>query len=214
MSATDRILVALEAHPTGVVLRLDGDEELLIAADAVPADLPAVGGSLGATLLDRLRDAAARKQAARRLFELLDRRLWTRQRLERKLTDEGLPPAAVAAVLDKAEAAGLHCDRHVAEAYCRDTLRTRAVGRAWLADRLRRQGVSGDLARAVVAAQLSPEHERELALLAATGRWRREAVADARALARVQRFLLSRGFPAALCREAARGTRPADQAAD
>ena len=214
MSAPDPILVAVEVHPTGVVLRLDDGEELTIAADALPADLPDVGGSLGSPLLQRLRTAAARKQAARRLFELLARRLWTRQRLERKLTAEGLPPAAVTAVLDEAAARGIHSDRHVAEAYCRDALRTRTVGRAWLVDRLRRLGVAGDLARQVVAAQLSPAEERDLARRAAASRWRRETAQDARALARVQRFLQSRGFPAGICREAAQDARPGGQAVD
>lgn len=210
MSGEARILVGSEASAAGVTLRLDDGEVLTVAAESLPPELPGVGGRIDSPLLEQLRLAAARKQAARRLFELLGRRLWSRARLHRKLCDEGLPAVAVAAVLDAAEAQGVHSDRLFAEAYCRDALRKRPVGRSYLQAKLRDQGVGGDLAAAVVAENLPAEQELELAGEAAQARWRRERHADQRALARVQRFLASRGFPAAVCRRAAEATRPRD----
>jgi len=209
-----RILTALDQQPGKVMIRLDDGEVLEVAPDALPPDMPDVGGSLGSPLLHVLRDAAARKLAARHLFTLLDRRMQSRARLRRKLLDAGHPEAAVTAVLDQAEATGLHSDRHYAEAFCRDALRSRPVGGRWIENRLRQKGVPGDLAADVVRELLNREHERELAEQAAATRWRREQGRDYRALARVQRFLASRGFPAGVCRAAASSTRPPESEPD
>lgn len=210
MSDGGGILAGIDERPGAVVLRLAGGEVLEIAPDAVPSRLPAVGQPLDGDLLDELRLAAARKLAARRLLALLDRRLDSRQRLRRKLCDQGLPPAAVDAVLDQAQAQGLHSDELFAAAYCRDALRTRAVGRRWLQMKLQEKGIAAELAAAAVAAELPPDRERALALQAAAERWRRARGTDGRALASVQRFLLSRGFATALAADAARAARPSD----
>lgn len=203
-----RILAAVEFEPGAAILRLDDGETLEIAPDALPPGLPAVGGSLTEPQLAALRAAAARKQVARRLLAMLDRRLDSRARLRDKLCAQGFAAAAVDDVLDQAAAQGLHSDRLVAAAYCRDTLRGRAVGRRWLQARLGALGVPADLAAAVAAQELPPERERELAAAAAAARWRRERGRDLRALARVQRFLASRGFAPQLAAEAARRQQP------
>jgi regulatory protein len=208
LSDDPRLLLGIEVRPNGVTLRLDDGEVLDIAPAAMPPELPAVGGNVSSPLLAALREAAARKRAAKRLFEILGRRLWPRAHLERILCGEGLPAGAVAAVLDEAAAQGLHSDRQYAEAYCRDAVRSRLVGRAWLQAKLREKGIAGELASAVAAAQLTPDQELELACRAARQRWRRERAADRLALARVQRFLAARGFPTAVCRQAALAAKP------
>jgi regulatory protein len=204
----------VDEQPGTVTIRLDDGEVLEVAPDAVPPDMPAVGGSVSSPLLASLRAAAARKLVARRLFALLDRRLLSRAQLRRKLLDADHPPEAVDAVLDQAAAAGLHADRDVAAAYCRDTLRAKAVGARWLEGKLRDRGIDGQLAREVVREYLDPDTERQLAEAAAARRWRRERGRDRLALARVQRFLGSRGFSAALCRSAAFDQRPAADPSD
>ena len=201
-------LAGLEERPGTVVIRLDDGEVLEVAPDAVPPDLPQVGGSLGFPLLASLREAAARKQAARRLFAILDRKQMSRARLRRKLVDAGHAENVVDAVLDQGEASGLISDRAFAEAFCRDALRAKAVGGFWLVSKLREKGVGADLARDVVGSSLLPELEHDLAIQAAQRRWRRESSSDRRALARIQRFLASRGFAASICRAAAEETRP------
>jgi SOS response regulatory protein OraA/RecX len=204
----DRTLVARREEPGAVVLELDGGETLRIAPDAVPDDLPDVGGSLGSPLLVSLRAAAARKEAARDLLRLLDRKLWTTGRLRRKLVELGHAPDAADAVLAQAQERGLQSDDEFAAAFCRDTLRRKAVGRVWLAARLREKGLDGDVARDAADLALGSARERELAEQAARERWRRERGRDRSAEARVARFLASRGFPAGACRDAARAARP------
>jgi regulatory protein len=149
-----------------------------------------------------------RKQAARRLFELLDRRLLPLARIREKLLAEGLPADAVESVLEEAVAKGIHSDDHFARAWCRDTLRRQPTGRRYLEAHLRRKGIETAVAATAAAAELSPDDEAQAAHEAATRRWRRERDTDARAEARVTRFLASRGFPPRLCREAARAEKP------
>lgn len=201
-------LIRLEEQPGAVVVHLDSGESLEVAPQAVPPELPAVGGSISSPLLLVLRQAAARKAVARDLFRLLDRKLWTTRRLRGKLLDLDHPEEAVDAVLERAQDQGLHSDRIFAEAFCRDALRSRKVGRAWLEARLRQKGVDSALAADVSAQYLPSELEDELAAAAAEQRWRRERGRDQRALARVQRFLLSRGFPGGLASRAARAAKP------
>jgi SOS response regulatory protein OraA/RecX len=64
------------------------------------------------------------------------------------------------------------------------------------------------VAATAAAAELSVDDEAQAAHAAAARRWRRERELDARAEARVARFLASRGFPPRLCREAARAAKP------
>ncbi len=215
MEASERTLIGIDEQPQVVVIRLDGGETFEIAPDAVPPDLPDVGGSISSPLLHVLQSAAIRKRAARRLFELLNHKLWTMKRLRRKLLDDGLDPDAVDAVLAKAEAQGLISDRDYAEAFCRDTLRSKQVGRRWLVAKLQDKGVARQLADDVATEQLPEEWERELAELAATKRWQRERGGDRRrSLARVLRFLGSRGFPPGLCHRAARQSEPSADPGD
>lgn len=214
MSDEAHILAGITRRPGAVVLRLADGQTLEVAPEAVPPGLPGVGGRLDAPLLAALREAAARKQVARRLLAMLARRLDSRERLLAKLCAQGFAPATVAAVLAEAEVQGLCSDRLFAAAYCRDTLRERAVGRLWLKARLCEKGVTAALADAVSAEQLPPASERELAARAAAARWVRERTRDWRALARVQRFLVSRGFAPAMAGEAARAARPIDRTQD
>ena len=162
-----------------------------------------------------MRQASARKAVARDLFRLLDRKLLTTSRLRDKLVNLDHPVEAIDAVLQQAQDQGLHSDQAFAEAFCRDTLRSRCVGRAWLESRLRqRRGVEAALAADVAASHLPSDLEDELAESAAAQRWRRERGRDQRALARVQRFLASRGFPGGLAARMARATRPEPEPPD
>ena len=193
------------------MLVLEGNEELELAPDAVPPELPAVGGILGDDLIVELRRAAGRKRAARRIFGILDRRLVPPARVRRRLAEEGHDPAAVEAVLEQMARRGLYSERHFADAWCRDTLRAKAVGRFYLESKLREKGISVAAARAAAADALDRDTEADLAHRAAADRWRRLAgPADRRAEARVVRFLQGRGFGGALAGRAVRATRPGD----
>jgi regulatory protein len=149
-----------------------------------------------------------RQQAAKRFFELLDRRLLPLARIREKLLAEGLPAEVIESVLAEAVAKGIHSDLQFARAWCRETLRRQPSGRRYLESNLRQKGIEAAVAAAAAAAELSPDDEAAAAHDAAAKRWRRERETDARAEARVARFLASRGFPPRLCREAARDRKP------
>ncbi len=208
--AASRLLLAVRREEGAVVLVLDGGEDLELAPEAVPADLPGPGAVLDGPLLAALRAAAERKRAARRLFAILDRRLVPAARLRRKLADEGYDPAAVDTVLEQMAARGLYSDRHYADAWCRQCLGGKAVGRRYLETKLREKGIGGEVARAAAEDALDRSTEVELAAQAAAARWRRvRGPADRRAEAAVVRYLQGRGFDAGLACRAARQARPA-----
>lgn len=193
-----------------MIIELEGEGCYELAPDSVPAELPPVGGVLTEAQHRAIALAAARKRVARRLFVLLDRRLRSVAALQRKLVAEGHPPEAVTQVLASMQEQGLHSDRQYAEAYCRDCLLSRAVGRGYLEAKLRGQGVSAAVARAASNAVLDAARESELAWQAARNRWRKlGAERGPRVLAKVVRHLQGRGFAAGLAVKAARDTQPA-----
>jgi SOS response regulatory protein OraA/RecX len=198
-------------HREGETVRLeiaDGTTYEL-AASSVPPDLPPAGGELSADQHRAVALASERKRAARRLFSLLDRKLQPVAKLRGRLLDEGYLPEAVAAVIDAMHEQGVHSDRRFAEAWCRDYLLSRAVGRRYLESRLRTTGISADLARQASLDALDARTEEDLAQRAAAGAWRRVRGNEQRDLAKVVRFLVGRGFPPALAQRVARQARPA-----
>ena len=209
MSQQSRRLVAIREQDATVTIVLDGNEQYEVARDAMPASLPEVGGSVDSPLLAVIRSAAERKQVARRVWRLLDRRLRSAGAMKQRLHEEGFTAEAVDGVLAQFEERGLYSDRRFAEAFCRDTLARRPVGRHYLLAKLRGQRVAAQLARSVVQEYLPAERERELALAAAERRWRREhGEVNPRITARVVRFLVGRGFPGGLASQAAFATAP------
>lgn len=189
-------LLAVDEIEGGVRVTLSDGEILELAADSLPPALPAPGEVLPPPTLALLRDAAARKRIARRLFALLARRLQPRRALRRKLLEEGFPADALDMVLDRFAEEGVHSDRLYAEAWCRDTVRLRPVGRRYLEGKLRERGVGSDLAAAVARETLPDADERRLCREAARKWWRRQpGAADLRALSRGERYLMGRGFP-------------------
>ncbi len=212
--AASRLLLAMREESGAVVLVLGGGEDLELAPDAVPAGLEP-GVTLAGDLLVQLRLAAARKQAARRIFAILDRRLMPTARLRRKLRDEGHPAEAVDAVLEQMASRGLYSDRRYADAWCRQCLGGKAVGRQYLEAKLREKGIPGDVARAAAADALDARTERELAGVAARARWAKvRGPHDRKALAAVMRYLQGRGFGPQLAGQAARAQQPQDDEGD
>lgn len=179
-----------------------------LAAGSLPEDLPAPGGDLDEALHRAVVLAAERKRAARRLFALLDRRLRPVVKLRAKLLEEGYLPEAVAAVIQAMHDQEVHSDRRYAEAWCRDCLLSKAVGRRYLEGKLREAGIASDVAKQAAAEALDDRQEEALALQAATACWRRFTRAEMRDVARVTRFLMGRGFAPATASRAARQSRP------
>ncbi|MCB1184184.1 RecX family transcriptional regulator [bacterium] len=191
-------------------MSLDTGHDFEIAPGSVPAGLPAVGEVVPEPVLRALALAAERKQVARAVFAQLDRRLQPVARLRDRLQEQGYGDEAIADVLGQLAAKGIHSDRRYAEAFCRDRLLGRAVGRRYLVQKLREKRVDPGLAGEVAAEILDDDTEAELALAAAAARWARlRGANDQRALAKVVRFLIGRGFGPGVAQTAARRTRPA-----
>ena len=192
-----------------VIVTLDSGETFELAPESVPENLPAVGESISSPLLHEIRQAAERKRIARRVFGMLDRRLQPVARLRDKLLTDGCDEMALDDVLEQMARQGLYSDRVYAEAWCRDTLLSKAVGRRYLVDKLWRKRVPRHEAEAAARTVLSPEQEQELAERAAADRWRRiRGACDRKAEAKVMRFLLGRGFSPQQARQAARQMKP------
>ena len=193
-----------------VFLALDDGSTLEMAPESVPAGLPQPGQMIPSALLADLRLAAERKQVARLIFAMLDRRLQPVARIRDKAVEKGYSKAAVDAVLEQMDSRGLYSDRRYAEAYCRDCLVSRAVGRRYLVAKLREKRVPAVLAAEVAGEILDARTEEILADRAAEARWKRTKITgDMKALASVVRFLQGRGFGAGTANRAARKTKPA-----
>ncbi|MEN8008163.1 MAG: regulatory protein RecX [Candidatus Krumholzibacteriota bacterium] len=192
-------------------LILDDGSDLELAAESVPAGLPEIGEMVSGELLAEIRLAAERKKVARMIFRLLDRRLHPVAGIRDKALEKGYSVAAIDAVLEQMAAHGLYSDRRYAEAYCRDCLAGRPVGRRYLIDKLRGKRVPSAVAVAVVGEVLDTDTEAELAARAAASRWKRiKDPGELKSLAKVVRFLQSRGFDAGTANRAAREMKPRD----
>ena len=199
----DLRIVDLDQDGVTARIRLSDGDTMELAVDSLPPALPAPGEALPPGMLDVLRAGAERKVIAKRVFVMLDRKLRTRRDMEEKLVERGHDPEQVAAVLDLFEAQGVHSDRTFAAAWCRDTIRARAVGRHYLVAKLCGRGIARATVVSVVDAELTADTERELALAAARSWYRKNPGGDDwNRRARAQRFLNGRGFPSTLVRSA------------
>jgi regulatory protein len=142
--------------------------------------------------------------ALEKAMDLLGRRVRSRVELGRSLRQRGFEPGATEYALDAAARAGLLDDRHFAECYARDRLRLKPRGAQRVVAELVGRGVDRCLAAEVVAAEVAAMDGGEIAVaLESAHRWlRREQRASRRRSAprreRLQRHLLSRGFPGAV----------------
>lgn len=202
-------LLDIREESGSVLIALDTGHQYELAPGSIPPGLPVPGEVIPAPVLAAVALAAERKEVARRLFAMLDRRLQPVARLRAKLLDRGHSEAAVEAVLSQMRDKGVYSDRRYAEAFCRDCLLNRMVGRRYLVQKLREKQIDGDLAAAVAAELLDTETEAGLADQAAAARWRRQrGPGDYKALAKVVRFLIGRGFSPGLANAAARRQLP------
>jgi regulatory protein len=208
-------LLDVREESGSVFLALDDGDTLELAPESVPADLPEVGEMIPPDILDQLSLAAERKKVARLIFAILDRRLHPVARIRDKALEKGYSSEAVDAVLEQMASRGLYSDRRYAEAFCRDCLASRAVGRRYLVSKLRGKRVPASIAAEVANEILDAETEEVLAGRAAEKRWKRiRNTEDMKSLAKVVRFLQGRGFDAGTANRAARRTKPLETMLD
>jgi regulatory protein len=195
------VVTEVEALPrrSAVRMRLDDGRELLLPLEA-GLGLHA-GDGLTAERAHELEGVARRWELRERAVRLLAVRARGREELRLRLRRHGYPDAEIAECMADLEARGYLDDRAFAEAFVRDRVRFRPRSRRRLEAELRARGVDAETAVAVVAAESSPEAERELARRLAA-RWSPRDGEDPRAARRrLAGRLARRGFPGELIRE-------------
>jgi regulatory protein len=144
-----------------------------------------------------------RKDIHERALGLLAVRQRSRRELERRLVQAGFESDAVDAELDRLEHVGLIDDAAFAAAVVESRMGARGESRRAVGIKLQQAGVDREVARA--ALDDAPEDEQDRADRLAETRARRVAGLDpATGFARVSGFLMRRGYPPAVARQAAR----------
>ncbi len=194
-------VVAWEEDPDGgrLTIRASDGAAWEVAPFAPEVEGLGPGAKLDAAKREALDFAAQRKAIAKEALRLLDRRFYSRRRLRLRLIQKGHSAEAVDAVVDQLVGQGLLDDRRFAQAFCRDQLARRPVGRRWLRSGLRDQGVAEEAIEEALAEVLPPEQEEEACRRALASR--RYSLEDEKNRARAMRFLASRGFGASLSRK-------------
>jgi regulatory protein len=134
-------------------------------------------------------------------LRLLSRRAYSARELTERLTRRGFTAAAINAEIHRLDRSGLLNEAALAEAVVRDTVR-RGFGRRGVAASLRRRMVGGEETSAALSGFGEEEEEKALRVALARSerrypRWR-ELPEERR---KVIRYLLARGFGAALVRD-------------
>ena len=208
----DVILLTCDIGESLTTITLSNGEVLKLASESLPPALPSPGQKLSPLLIDELQAAAQKKEIARKVFAILDRRLQSTSRIHKKLTDNGYDAELVTQVLDKFAESGLLSDTIFAEAYCRDTLLSKLVGRMYLVSKLYHFGVSRDIVDKVTSEQLPIELEQELCNKASIKWWQKKARGDYyKDEQRCRRFLAGRGFNLSIISSAVKQTKESSQ---
>lgn len=126
-------------------------------------------------------------------LRLLSRRPRSRDELRQRLETAGFEPRVVHEVLAGLAQAGLVDDEGFARSWVASRKAAGGAGRRKLEWELRRKGISRDLVEQILEEELDEEAELRAAADLARKRLRAEAPGP-RELARLRRFLLSRGF--------------------
>ena len=152
---------------------------------------------------DRGDRTSKRKDVHERALGLLAVRQRSRRELERRLVQAGFEPDAVATELDRLEQVGLIDDAAFAAAVVESRMGSRGESRRAVGIKLQQAGVDREVALAALEA--APGDEQDRADRLAETRARRVAGLDpATGFARVSGFLMRRGYPPAVARQAAR----------
>jgi regulatory protein len=158
--------------------------ELIASADAAPAALDAAA-----------EDSDPTAEIRSRALKLLTTREHSRLELGRKLCARGYPAAEVETVLDQLIEDGLLSEERLLAAYVEERL-GKGFGPLRIRSELRAKGLSD----AAIDPHLSPDDERNLALMAEAdaAKFGDKPANDAKTLAKRARFLEYRGFPSHL----------------
>ena len=151
----------------------------------------------------RPKRSGTKKDIHERALGLLAVRQRSRRELERRLVQAGFEPDAVEVELGRLEQVGLIDDAAFAAAVVESRMGARGESRRAVGIKLQQAGVDRDVAQA--ALDEAPEGEQDRADRLAETRARRVTELDpATGFARVSGFLMRRGYPPGVARQAAR----------
>ncbi|MFC1492212.1 regulatory protein RecX [Nitrospinota bacterium] len=147
----------------------------------------------GASLLEKIETSALR---------ILALRSHTQAELRRKLHQRGFPHHEVEAVLGRLKQIGYLDDESAARSWVRRRLRSRPMGLRLMEQEFQRLGVSPSILKSAISEAYEEGAELEYARRAA---WKRLKGLEGKdkLRERLLRFLRGRGFPAAICFQAA-----------
>lgn len=136
------------------------------------------------------------QEARKAALRLLEYRPRSREELGRRLRQKNFPASATQRVLDRLEELGLVDDENFAQQLVRSLTRRRNLGKRAILDKLRRAGVSRDVAEATIARELGDYDEVSRAQQATEKYLSRLAgLPPEKQRRRLQAYLLRRGFP-------------------
>jgi len=163
------------------------------------------GGSKNNNSLLETGDGAGLAQETERALScclrLLDYRLRTEQELRRTLRRRGISDQAADRCLARLATLGLVNDREFAGSWVRSRMQGSPLGYQALLARLARFGVAQETAREAAAIWCPEAAQIEAAAALVRKRWGGERL-EAKQRARLMRFLIGRGFPYSVARQA------------
>lgn len=127
-------------------------------------------------------------------FRLLAYRARSEAELGQRLRARGFAASVIEQTLARLRELGMVDDAEFAETWVEGRLAQRPMGPAALRSELRRKGVPGDLAARAIEKRLGEEAQFDLALALARKRLAGQQASDPKAVARIRRFLVQRGF--------------------
>ena len=201
----------LDEAQRNLTVVLDDGESLVVAADAPEARDLVPGLALSAESRAGLEAAAQRKEIAKLVFRWLERRMRCRADLRQRLLARGHEAPLVDTVLDVFVHQGVVDDRAYAEAWARERIANRGVGRAWLSANLRQQGLDADVVREAIDSAFADCGIDELDAARRALRKRRLDLDDEAQRNRGLRFLRGRGFDGNTALRAVRAERAGDE---
>lgn len=135
------------------------------------------------------------QQARKAALRLLEYRPRSRQELRRRLRQKDFPVSAISRVLDRLEERGLVADEDFAQQLVCSLARRRNLGKRAILDKLRRAGISRDIAEATIERELADYDEASRAQQAAEKYLPHLAdLAPEKQRRRLQAYLYRRGF--------------------
>ncbi|AZN40922.1 RecX family transcriptional regulator [Paenibacillus albus] len=159
------------------------------------------GREIHAEELKEIVEEDSRHRAYITALAYLGARQRTEKEIQRYLARKEIDPEAAARAIARLTQEGLVNDNQYASMYASEKMRTQLKGRRLLQQELLQRGISKDMAKQA-SQELSPDSEIEVAVRAAHKKWPYIKGEQRERKQKLAAFLLRRGFPMSVVREA------------